>query len=146
VRKSVLLLALLSVGPVAIQAQQPELRSVQSKIATLERSWKIQAYETKDLRMLDVLLDPSFVAVDEQGRIWTKPEFLARVQAIEPSHWALEALDVRIHGDTAIVTAQYTYREVKEGRVVLRRGRFVDTWIEKDGRWWALASLSVSAD
>jgi len=121
-------------------AQSSDDPDAESKILALERIVTLQAYEAKDLRTLDTILDDAFVKVDPEGRLLSKPELLAHVQAVSVQY-AVEAMVVRFHGRTAIVTGLYRIKGVERGKPLMRRGRFVDTWLNKDGRWVAIASL-----
>lgn len=114
-----------------------------SKIIALERIGKLQACENKDLRTLDALLDKGFVYVDPEGRLLTKPEVLAYVQMVNALHFTTDTMVVKVHGDTAIVTGLYRMNGADRGKAFSRRGRFVDTWLYKSGRWVAIASLST---
>jgi hypothetical protein len=52
-------------------------------------------------------------------------------------------MTVRLHGDTAIVTGIYRLNGILDGKGIDQRARFVDTWLEKNGKWVAIASLST---
>ena len=113
----------------------------ESKIIALERIAKLQAFEAKDLKTLDAQLDDAFVYVDSEGKLRNKAEILAYVQAANSLRFIVEAMVVRMHGDTAIVTGLYRMKAVEQGKPFDRQGRFVDTWLYKNGRWIAIASL-----
>ena len=113
----------------------------ESKILALERIEKVQAFAARDLKTLDTILDDAFVEVDPEGRTLTKVELLARVQTVESLQYTLDAMVVRLHGDTAIATGLYRIKGVERGKPLLQRGRFVDTWLNKNGRWVAIACL-----
>ncbi|HUC29165.1 MAG TPA: nuclear transport factor 2 family protein, partial [Candidatus Acidoferrum sp.] len=57
--------------------------------------------------------------------------------------YSLEGLTVRLHGNTAVVTGLYTLKGTVRGEPFLQRGRFVDTWLQRDRRWVAVASLAT---
>ena len=50
---------------------------------------------------------------------------------------------VRVHGDTAVVTGLFQVIGVEDGKTFVRRGRFLDTWLVKDGTWLLTASISI---
>jgi hypothetical protein len=52
-------------------------------------------------------------------------------------------MTVHLHGSTAIVTGEYRLNGILAGRRIEQRGRFIDTWIEKEGKWLAIASVSI---
>ncbi len=113
----------------------------ESKIIALERVAKLQAYEAKDLKTLDAMLDDAFVYVDSKGRLRNKAEILAYVQATTSLQFIVKAMLVRMHGDTAVVTGLYRMKAVERGKPFDQQGRFVDTWLYKNGRWVGIASL-----
>lgn len=124
------------------QAVDPD---VESRIIALERV-RVLAYETKDLKVLDEMLDESFVSVDPKGRVRRKAEVLESIQVSDSPHFSLGAMIVRVHGDTAIITGMYQMKTMERRKPAPGKGRFVDTWLHKNGRWMAIASLSTSND
>jgi ketosteroid isomerase-like protein len=138
---SVALLACIG-APIAY-AQQVDDPDAESKIIAMERIAKLQACDNKDPKTLRTILDDAFVAVNQEGRVLTKTELLMCVQAIKSFQFTMDQMVVKLHGDTAIVTGLYRMRGVERGKPFLRRGRFVDTWLHKRGRWVAIASLST---
>ena len=123
--------------------QATDNSNAESGLMALERIVKLQAYESKDLKTLDSILDDSFVQVDPEGRLLAKPDVLAYVQAADSLQYIVEAMVVKLHGNTAIVTGLYRMKGVERGKPFARKGRFVDTWLYKNGRWVAIAGLST---
>jgi ketosteroid isomerase-like protein len=115
----------------------------EAKLISLERVEKVQASETKDLRTLNAILDANFINVDPEGRIENKSDVLEHIQAINSLQCEVEAIRVKIHGDTAIVTGLYRMKGEERGQLFVRRGRLVDTWLYKNDGWVAIASLST---
>jgi ketosteroid isomerase-like protein len=115
----------------------------ESKLIALERIQKLQAFKARDLKTLDDMFDDAFVNVDLDGRTRTKAEILAYIQGVDSLRYTPDAMVVRLHGDTAIVTGLFQVSGVERGKPFSQRGRFVDTWLYKNGRWIALASLST---
>jgi hypothetical protein len=114
---------------------------VESKIIAMERAGKLQAWAGKDLNTLDRLMDDAFVYVDQDGRLLTKADMLVFVQNADSLRCVMNEMVVRVHGNTAIVTGLYEMKGVLQGRPFVQRGRFVDTWLNRSGRWVAIASL-----
>lgn len=115
---------------------------VRSKIVAMEHVWN-QACQFKDLKALDRVLDDAFVFVDADGRLLTKPEVLADVKASGAMQLISGQLVVHVHGDTAVITGTYQMSGVERGKPFVRRGRFVDTWLYKNGMWVSIASLAT---
>lgn len=127
----------------AIHAQENNQRATESKIIALERVGKLQASEVKDIKTLNTIFDDNFVYVDDQGALLTKGDVLRFVQTADSMHFMTDAMVVKVHGNTAIVTGLYRLKGVMGGKPFLKRGRFVDTWQQENGRWVAIASLST---
>jgi len=124
-------------------AQSPYEREIESKIMALERVVRLQAYGSKDLKTLNELLDDDFVSVNLEGQRQSKREVLEYVQTVNELHYTVQEMVVRVHGDTVIVTGVLQMSVVRGGKPSVRRGRFVDTWMNKNGHWAAIASLST---
>ncbi len=137
---TMLLAVLLSPGA----GQDIDRRDIEGKLLALERVGKLQATQLKDLKMLNEVLDENFVLVDQDGAVMNKAQVLAYVQMATSLRYLTGEMTVRLHGRTAIVTAgTYRLNGVVAGKSIERRGQFVDTWLEKEGKWVAIASLST---
>lgn len=118
----------------------------ESKIIALERLIKLQAYSSKDLKTLDALLDERFIDIEEDGTLRNRAEFLTHIQMQSAPHYAMQDLMVRLHGDTAIATGIYQVSGNLHGKEFVRRGRFVDSWLIRNGEWVEIASLSTPVE
>ena len=142
--KTLALLAILAcLGMPTSYAQATDDADAESRLMALERIAKLQAYEAKDLKTLDAILDDSFVQVDPEGRLLAKAEVLEYVREVGSLQYIVEAMIVKLHGNTAVVTGLYRMKGVERGKPIARKGRFVDTWLFKNGRWVAIAGLST---
>jgi ketosteroid isomerase-like protein len=115
-----------------------------SKILALETAWNL-AEQHKDVRALDELLGSNLVAIDYDGSIQTKEQFLASVRRPElhPEQIVNESSTVYMYGTTAVVTGIYREKGIDKGKPYLRRGRFTDTWVYGNGAWQCAASQST---
>jgi hypothetical protein len=114
-----------------------------SRIIALENAWS-RAAEVKDLRALDTLLDNSFIYVDVDGRSMTKTEVLADVKASNIRQFVTEGMTAHLYGNAAIVTGTVKMKGVENGKPFLRRERFTDTWVYRNGAWACVASQTTS--
>ena len=144
-RARVLILFIVGMGAAGVYSQDKD-RAVESKIIALERVERLQAFEAKDLKTLDKILDDTFVLVDQKGELMTKANVLAYIRKVNSLRYQLGEMDVRLHGDTVVVTGLYQMNGIEDGKPFLRRGRFVDTWMYRNERWVAMASVSVPAE
>jgi len=136
-----LLLALLCAPSVLVSAQNDANSGIQSKIIALEKAWN-QAYKLGDTRALEEILDDQIVLINDDGSIQTKAEFLASVQPAKSQEQqvAPESMSVRVFGATAIASGVFRAKGVEAGKPYVRRERFVDTWVNRGGKWLCVAT------
>ena len=132
-------------GSVVATAQAAGDSDIASKLTALERVGKMQAWQNKDVTALGAVLDDALVYVDPDGKVLTKAEVLMHIETTDSLQFTAEAMTVKLHGKTAIVTGLYRMKSVEHGKPFVRRGRFVDTWLDKNGQWTAIASLLTPA-
>lgn len=114
-----------------------------SKLLALERIGKMQASELKDVKMLNEVLHRNFVAVDQDGRLLNKAQFMDVVQSATSMRYVIGEMSIRMHGGTAVITGSYQLHWRSPGKTAIRQARFIDTWILDNGRWVAIASVST---
>jgi ketosteroid isomerase-like protein len=136
-----LLLALICAPSLLVSAQNDTNSGVQSKIIALEKAWN-QAYKLGDTRALEKILDDRIVLINDDGSIQTKAEFLASVHPAQSQEQqvAPESMNVRVFGNIAIATGVFRAKGVEAGKPYVRRERFVDTWVDKGGKWLCVAT------
>ena len=89
---------------------------------------------------MDRLLDSAFIYVDFDGRLMTKAEVLANVELASVQQVVTEAMTASLHGNTVVVTGIFRMKGMEGGKPYLRRGRFIDVWMYKNGSWVAISS------
>jgi len=82
------------------------------RVLGLENAWN-HAIEAKDTKALDMLLASTFVAVEIDGSISSKSEFLASIKDPEykPSQAVNEQVNVQVYGDTAVVVGIFRIKK-----------------------------------
>jgi ketosteroid isomerase-like protein len=115
--------------------------SVRSRIIALEKAWN-QAYKLGDTKGLDALLDNEMVLINDDGTVQSKAEFLSSIKASnsQEQQVAPESMHVHVYGNAAVATGVFRAKGTEAGKSYVRRERFVDTWIYKDGKWVCVAS------
>jgi len=136
-------LALAFLGIAVADAQIPNDFDAESKLMAMEHIEKVQVPRTRDVKVLDAMLDDGFLCVDVEGGLLNKTDVLAHLRAADSLEFIPNSMAVELQGDTAIVTGLYRIRGAGRGKPFVRRGRFVDTWLYRGGRWVAIASLST---
>jgi len=140
-----LLVVLLCATALVAPGQDTFDSATKSKIAALEGAWN-QAYKSGDAKALDALLDNAIVLVNDDGSMQTKAEFLAGVKpsasqaGSQEQQVAPESMSVHVFGNTAIATGIFRAKGMEGKKSYVRRERFIDTWIYKDGRWTCVAT------
>jgi ketosteroid isomerase-like protein len=114
------------------------------RVLGLENAWG-HAIEAKDTKALDMLLANSFVAVEIDGSVSSKSEFLASIKAPEyqPSQAINEQISVRVYGEAAVVNGIFRVKGVEKGKPYVHRERFTDTWIKQNQTWQCVASQAT---
>jgi len=132
---------LLSVGSAAADRDS-------SKILAMEKIWN-QAELQNDAQALELILSEDFMMTVGDGGTLNKKQTLdsVRDKTYKPTLLQSEHMQVRMHGDAAVVTGAYHEKGTDKGRPFDRRGRFTDTWMFFDNRWQCVAShFSVKPD
>jgi ketosteroid isomerase-like protein len=138
----VLVMMAILIGGLAVSAsaQDPDA-AARDQVLALEKAWN-QAYKAGDTKALASILDNSLVLVEDDGSLKTKFEFLASIKSstANQEQVAPESLSVRVFGNTAIAIGVIAVKETKGGKAVTHKERFIDTWINKDGKWVCIAT------
>jgi ketosteroid isomerase-like protein len=138
--KYTVFLIVLACAP-ALFAQSDSEEAAKAKVIALEKAWN-QAYKMADTKALGSLLDDSLVLIEDDGSLKTKAQFLASVKAPDANEEqvAPESMTVHVHGQTAIAVGVFAAKGNRGGKPYVRRERFVDTWILKNGNWICVAT------
>jgi hypothetical protein len=109
----------------------------------LEREWT-EAQSHNNNRALDLIFDNALVYV-EYGKLVSKAEYLSRIRQEIPTQdeVVMEPMSVRTFGGTAIVVGSYRETQRKRGQTLIKRWRFIDTWVYKKNGW-ALVSAGAT--
>ena len=139
-KAAVWLLMVVYAGLVCAPAQDSGNGGTTTAILAREQAWS-DAESRNDNRALDQIFDNALVYI-EDGRLATKGDCLARVRLAgsHPRQIVAAATTVHIFGSTAIVVGTYREVAVKDGKVSPTPWRFIDTWVNKQGRWMLVAA------
>ncbi len=124
-----------------LSAQTGSDSDARTRVIALEKAWN-QAYKMGDTRALGTLLDDNVVLIEDDGTLKTKAEFLASVKSTSANEEqvAPESLTVQVFGQTAVAVGVFAAKGSHGGKPYVRRERFVDTWILKNGNWVCVAT------
>lgn len=103
------------------------------------------AHLTLDIATIDRLLHANYVIVQPGGAHETKAQTLASLTTGE-RYWDLaesDDLEVRLYGDTAVVTGRWRGRG-RNGDVHFDYcARFLSTWVREAGEWRNVAYMAT---
>ena len=144
-RSSGLLMLLVCAMPLGLRAQNDADRATQSKIVALEKAWN-QAYKLADRKALDELLDDHLVLVNDDGSIEDKGQFLASTKRVNSQEQQVtpESITVDVYGNAATATGVFRAKGTEGGKPYLKRERFLDTWINRDGKWRCVTATAIT--
>ncbi len=134
----VTLFAMFSLALGQMKNETSAQNNVEQELKRLEDEW-LNSYLRGDKQTFDRIVADDFTRTDESGKFATKAEEKELVQAPPASvkvSLTNEDVQVRVYGDTAIVT----------GRIVSKvqgglnfQSRFTDTFVKRNGRWQVVA-------
>ena len=115
-----------------------------SVVRALEHK-RAEAEVRKDNSALDAMFDNALVAIEDDGALLSKAEYLARIRLAGSTllEVAVESMTVRSFGSgTVIVDRTYREKRAQDGKVSLQRRRSIDTWVFKAGHWVCIAAAN----
>jgi hypothetical protein len=132
----ILFAAILNIG--AAEARKPE-NSGAAQVLAAERA-RLEAFRAADRVALSGILSDDATVVHSNGELSGKADELDAVRPGTPEAPlpTLELVDplVRVHGTTAVITGHLVERE---GKTLVLRLSFTNTYYRADGRWRFLA-------
>lgn len=141
IRISLLLLAALVVWTLDSAAPQSKPEGISSKILGLENKWNT-TYKHGDVTTMESLLAEDFIITVEDGTTFSKSGYIAHNggSTLHVEITEMSGLNVRMHGNAAVVTGAYHEKGVSKGKPYDYHDRFTDLWMNINGRWQVIAS------
>jgi ketosteroid isomerase-like protein len=111
-----------------------ELNQIQQRL--------IKAWVSHERETIDELLADDWAVTDPAGRHLTKTEVLAELDSGERKleSGTIDDVNVRLYGDTAVVTGRTLPTGSYQGTSVSVKLRFTDVFVKQNGNWRAVAS------
>jgi ketosteroid isomerase-like protein len=131
------------------QAKKPTAASVEQTLTQMERDWCLvstnKANVDKDVQTMDRILAEDWVGLSSEGKTRTKASEIAEVKSGASTYQSVELgpMKVRVFGNTAIVTGSDTEKSTYNGKDTSGRYVWTDVFVERNGRWQAVASEST---
>lgn len=133
-----------NVGNTELRAVVFELKEndpVKSTLLGMEHDWGT-AMMKGDWAALDRIMAPDWVLTAPDGTVQTRDQALAdlRSGALKFESMVPSQVEVRLFGDTAIITGISDDRTTYKGQDVSGRYRFTDVFVNRDGKWQAVST------
>jgi ketosteroid isomerase-like protein len=121
--------------------QNPALSSDEDAVRRMESEWG-NAFERKDLTTLDQFMADEYILTDPLGNVRSKAESLAAIETNEVYFESTQSddVEVRINGDTAVVTGRSTFRGRYKGWSMTGQYQYTDILVKRRGEWKAVGS------
>ena len=115
--------------------------SAEEEIQQVEIEWG-EAFEHHDLATLDRLMADEYFLTDPLGIVRSKAETLAAIQqnAVLFQSSKSDDVNVRVNGDTAVVTGRSTFRGRYKRWSMAGQYQYTDVLVKRNGSWKAVAS------
>ena len=109
---------------------------MQEELLTFEEEFS-QAVAANDAAAIGRFVADDWVIVDADGSVIDRPRFVSLIESGALTHESMESTDVevRVHGDTAVVTGITTNKGQFMGRGFISRERATDVLARLNGRW-----------
>ncbi len=116
-----------------------------TKIIAMEKAWN-QAFKLRDTKAVDALLDDGIVLVNDDGSLLAKGVFLSSIRDSKSSdeeQVTPESISVHVIAGVAIATGVFRAKGIENGKPYVRRNRFVDTWVNRNGAWVCVSASAT---
>jgi len=142
---SVCLLSLALCFASSIWAGQPRDGADADTAKTLEgmeQTW-LDAEKNHDPATFEKLVADDWIAITPDGKRQTKTERSANINNSHMGSASLGPMDVRVFGDTAIVTGTVEESTKENGKQSKRHYAWTDVFVKRNGKWLAVASQTA---
>ncbi|MEW6131358.1 MAG: DUF4440 domain-containing protein [Acidobacteriota bacterium] len=116
--------------------------AIEQELLKLDREW-LDAYEKSDVAPLQRIEADDFSITYADGKVLTKAQDIELVKKTEPStvgKLSTEEIQVRIYGNTAVITGILVQKKMESGNEVTVRERYLDVWAKRNGRWQVVST------
>ena len=138
---------LLGIGPILVllgctTTNSPQaVNSDAEAVLRAEHEW-VEVTLKGDVDAFASYLADDYHALLTGARVRDKETWVSGLRAGTTTYQSVELsnLRVQLYGDTAVVFGDYTQRATSGGRDNSATGKYVNTWIKRNGRWQVVAS------
>jgi len=118
--------------------------AVRAQLKAQAEAWD-QAIVRKDRAAIEANMAEDFRQIDGAGHVETKQSFVDDLMTpalrIEP--YAVEDFEIRLYGDTALLSGRTRMSGSFEGKPFKTHYRYIDIYVRRDGVW-KIVSVQIS--
>jgi ketosteroid isomerase-like protein len=114
------------------------------EVLQVEQAW-VEAHRQLDVATLERLMAEDYFVIRSDGSVAGKGEDLASYSTGD-RHWEYaegDQYDVRIYGQTAVLSGRWRARGMNAGQPFDYAARFLSVYVKRDGRWQMVAAQST---
>jgi len=138
-------LSLLLSVVVLVEAKQPKADSdaaISQTLQAMEQAW-LNAEKNHDAAAFEKLVADDWIAISPDGKSQTKAERAAEIKTADITSAMQGDMNVRIFGDTAVVTGTDDEITLKDGKKSNGHYVWTDVFVKRNGKWLAVASQTA---
>ena len=115
-------------------------QTVQHQLKQLEKQ-RTEALMKGDAGFLDRTTADDYTMITSSGQLRTKGKMMGDLKSGEVTFQSADVddLEVRIYGDTAVVTGRHTQKAQSAGNDISGQYRFTRVYVKQKGQWKAVA-------
>jgi ketosteroid isomerase-like protein len=143
--KRILLLTIAVIALSCLLVAQAKNSNVADEIKKLEQQ-RNEAILKGDTATLDKLTSDDYTNTTAQGKIEKKPDIMDGFKSgkIKFDSRELSDLDVRVYGNTAVITGQVNQKSTNNGADTSGQNRFTRVYVKQNGRWVSVANQATA--
>jgi ketosteroid isomerase-like protein len=117
------------------------ISSEEDEVRRVEFEWGV-AFERRDFATLDRIMADEYILTDPLGNVRGKAEGLAALETNDVLFESTKSdnVNVRINGDTAVVTGRSTFKGRYKGWSMAGQYQYTDVLVKRNGSWQAVSS------
>jgi ketosteroid isomerase-like protein len=126
------------------RAQDSSAGATETKLKEMEDSWE-KALVAKDYTVIGNLLADDYAGINSKGKHQNKSELIDEMKADTVSSAVNDRMDVHVYAaNLATVSGTSTEKgKDKDGKAFSRSYAWVDTWMERNGKWECIAEAAM---
>ncbi len=137
------ILVVVAAMPTESQQAEPNTdAAVAQSLKSIERAW-LDAEKNHDPAAFAKFVADDWIAITPDGKSQTKTERAAEIKAAHITSATMGDMKVRVFGNTAVVTGSDDEVSEESGKTFSSHYVWTDVFMERQGKWSAVASQTA---